>query len=98
MLWGLVRPQRAVSSVTIERKPKGASWRVLKTLDTTATGVYSVKTTHRTGQTYRVKWTAPDGKLYTGPAVQGYQGPNPTQISGYGGLHRCTRVIRVPMF
>ena len=37
-----------------------------------ATGVYSVKTTHRTGQTYRVKWTAPDGKLYTGPAVQGY--------------------------
>ena len=72
VLWGLVRPQRAVSSVTIERKPKGASWRVLKRLDTTATGVYSVKTTHRSGQTYRVKWTAPDGRTYTGPAVQGY--------------------------
>ena len=37
-----------------------------------APGVYSVKTTHQTGQTYRVKWTAPDGKTYTGPAVQGY--------------------------
>ena len=72
VLWGLVRPQRAVSKVTIERKPKGASWRTLKTLDTTATGVYSVKTTHTSGQTYRVKWTAPDGKTYTGPAVQGY--------------------------
>ena len=72
VLWGLVRPQRAVSKVTIERKPKGASWRTLKTLDTTATGVYSVKTTHKSGQTYRVKWTAPDGKTYTGPAVQGY--------------------------
>jgi hypothetical protein len=72
VLWGLVRPRRAVTSVTIERKPKGASWRVLKTLDTTSTGVYSVKTTHRSGQTYRVKWTAPDGTTYTGPAVQGY--------------------------
>ena len=72
VLWGLVRPQRAVSKVTIERKPKGAAWRTLKTLDTTATGVYSVKTTHKSGQTYRVKWTDPDGKTYTGPAVQGY--------------------------
>ena len=24
------------------------------------------------GRRYRVKWTAPDGKTYTGPAVQGY--------------------------
>jgi hypothetical protein len=72
VLWGLVRPQRAVSKVTIERKPKGHSWRKLKTLDTTATGVYSIKTSHKPGQTYRVKWTAPGGKTYTGPAVQGY--------------------------
>jgi hypothetical protein len=72
VLWGLVRPQRAVSQVTIERKPKGKSWRVLKTLNTTATGVYSVTTSHKSGQTYRVKWTAPGGKTYTGPAVQGY--------------------------
>ncbi|WP_028063130.1 cellulase family glycosylhydrolase [Solirubrobacter soli] len=72
VLWGLVRPQRAVSKVTIERKPKGKAWRVLKTLNTTSTGVYSVKTTHQKGQTYRVQWTAPDGKTYTGPAVQGY--------------------------
>jgi hypothetical protein len=72
VLWGLVRPQRAVTTVTIERKPKGKTWRLLKTLQTTSTGVYGLKTTHRDGQTYRVKWTAPDGKTYTGPAVQGY--------------------------
>jgi hypothetical protein len=72
VLWGLVRPQRAVSRVTIERKPKGKAWRVLKRLDTTSSGVYALKTTHRDGQRYRVKWTAPDGTSYTGPAVQGY--------------------------
>ena len=55
MLWGLVRPQRGVTKVTIEHRPKGEAWRVLKTLDTTAAGVYALKTTHRSGQRYRVK-------------------------------------------
>src|SRR4051794_35347692 len=72
VLWGLVRPQRAVTSVTIERKPSGKAWRVLKTLNTTSTGVYALKTTHRGGQRYRVKWTSADGHVYTGPSVQGY--------------------------
>jgi hypothetical protein len=72
VLWGLVRPERAVSSVTVQRKPKSGSWVTLKTLNTTSTGVYGLKTTHRAGQTYRVKWTDPEGKTYTGPAVQGY--------------------------
>ena len=49
VLWGLVRPRRDVSTVTIERKPKGKAWRVLKKLDTTSTGVYALKTTHRPG-------------------------------------------------
>ena len=72
VLWGLVRPQRAVTKVTIERKPDGKAWRVLKELDTTSTGVYALKTTHRDGQKYRVRWASPEGKAYTGPAVQGY--------------------------
>jgi hypothetical protein len=72
VLWGLVRPQRATTKVTIERKPKGKSWRKLRTLNTTATGVYSIRTAHKKGQTYRVKWTAADGKEYTGATVQGY--------------------------
>ena len=80
VLWGLVRPQRAVSSVTIERKPKGKSWRVLKKLDTTSHRRLRVKTTHRNGQTYRVKWTSPDGKTYTGPAVQRLLGSRPDPV------------------
>jgi hypothetical protein len=72
VLWGLVRPQRATTKVTVERKPRGGKWRKLRTLDTTATGVYSIRTAHKKGQTYRVKWTASDGKTYTGAAVQGY--------------------------
>ena len=72
VLWGLVRPERAVTKVTIERRPRGKGWRVLKTLDTTSTGVYALTTRHSDGQTYRVRWTSPDGHTYTGPAVQGY--------------------------
>jgi hypothetical protein len=71
VLWGLVRPQRATTKVTIERRTKGSkSWRVLKTLDTTSAGVYALKTAHRDGQRYRVRWTPPDGKTYVGPAVR----------------------------
>jgi hypothetical protein len=72
VLWGLVRPHRAVTTVTIERKPKGKAWRVLRTLKTTSTGVYGLRTTHRAGERYRVRWTSPDGRTYTGPAVQAY--------------------------
>ena len=72
VLWGLVRPQRGVTKVTIEHRTKG-EWKVLKTLDTTAAGVYALKTTHRSGQRYRVRWTAPEGETYTGPSVRGYE-------------------------
>jgi hypothetical protein len=73
VLWGLVRPQRTVTRVTIERRTKhGKQGHRLKTLDTTATGVYALKTRHRNGQRYRVRWTSPDGRTYTGPPVRGY--------------------------
>jgi hypothetical protein len=72
VLWGLVRPQRSRTRVTILRAPKGKGWRELKTLDTTATGVYALKATHHDGQRYRVRWTAPDGTTYTGPPINAY--------------------------
>jgi hypothetical protein len=72
VLWGLVRPLRAHTRVTILRAPKGKAWRELKTLDTTATGVYALNATHHDGQRYRVRWTAPDGTTYTGPPIQAY--------------------------
>jgi hypothetical protein len=73
VLWGLVRPLRGVTKVTIEYRTKRAKrWKHLKTLDTTAVGVYGFKTKHRSGQRYRVRWTAPDGQTYVGPPVRGY--------------------------
>jgi hypothetical protein len=73
VLWGLVRPLRAVTKVTIQVRARGAAkWKTLRTLSTTAAGVYAVKTAHRSGQHYRVQWTSPQGETYTGPSVRGY--------------------------
>lgn len=73
VLWGLVRPHRAVTTVTIERRVTGyKTWRTLKTVKTTSSGVYALKTPRKKGQRYRVKWTASDGTTYTGPSVKGY--------------------------
>ena len=41
-------------------------------LKTTGTGVFSARATHRKGQRYRVKWTSPSGKRYSGAAVRSY--------------------------
>ena len=72
MLWGLVRPLRARSTVTILHKLKGKNWTELKTLDTTDTGVYALRAAHASGQLYRVRWTAPDGSTFTGPPIRAY--------------------------
>jgi hypothetical protein len=72
VLWGLVRPLRARSTVTILHKLKGKNWTELKTFDTTDSGVYALKTKHVSGQLYRVRWTAPDGSTYTGPPIRAY--------------------------
>ncbi len=69
VLWGLVRPLRARSSVTILHKLKGKGWTELQTLDTTEVGVYALRAKHVSGQLYRVRWTAPDGASYTGPPI-----------------------------
>jgi hypothetical protein len=68
VLWGLVRPLRAQTTVTIQVDPRGRKgWRKLKTLRTTATGVYALRVTHRDGQRYRVRW----GR-FRGAAVRAY--------------------------
>jgi len=72
VLWGLVRPLRARSTVTILHKLNGKNWTELKTFDTTDSGVYALKAKHVSGQLYRVRWTAPDGSSYTGPPIRAY--------------------------
>ena len=73
VLWGLVRPYRQATTVTIQVDPKGKKgWRKLRTVKTTGTGVYSLRVAHEAGQKYRVSWRSPTGKGYHGAAVRAY--------------------------
>ena len=73
VLWGLVRPQRSKTRVTIDVDPPGRK-RVhrLRTLSTTATGVFGLRADHIKGQRYRVSWTSPAGARFTGAWVRAY--------------------------
>ena len=74
VLWGLIRPQPGVTRVTVEvRRPGRRSWRVLRRLNTTSRGVFGLSAQHRRNQAYRVRWTATNGKSYTGPAIRAYK-------------------------
>jgi cellulase (glycosyl hydrolase family 5) len=73
VLWGLIRPQPSRTSVTIQVKRKGAKkWSKLRTLTTTARGVYGLTSRHRNGQQYRVQWTSTDGHRHTGPPIKAF--------------------------
>jgi hypothetical protein len=74
VLWGLIRPQRGVTQVTIEVRREGERrWRRLRRLNTTERGVFGLRSTYRDGQQYRVRWTSAAGKRYTGPAIGSYK-------------------------
>ncbi len=71
VLWGLIRPQRKATRVTVEVR-RGGRWRVLRKLTTTSSGVFGLRTTGGDGQKYRVKWQADDGRKFTGPPIRAY--------------------------
>jgi hypothetical protein len=74
VLWGLIRPQTGVTRVTVEvRRPGKRNWSVLRRLNTTSRGVFGLRAQHRKGQEYRVRWTANDGRGFTGPAIRAYK-------------------------
>ena len=71
VLWGRVRPLAARTQVTILVSPrKGRSFRTLRTLTTNHRGVFGLRATHRKHQRYRVRWTAPGGKVWLGPPIR----------------------------
>jgi hypothetical protein len=72
VLWGFVRPHRAETEVTIQAKRKGGKWRTAATPRTTSTGVYGLRADHRKGQRFRVRWTSPEGKRFTGPPIKAF--------------------------
>jgi hypothetical protein len=68
-----VRQNRAKTRVTIEVDPPGDKRpRKLRSITTTATGVFGTRVDHVDGQDYRVVWTSPAGKRYTGAWVRSY--------------------------
>jgi hypothetical protein len=74
VLWGLIRPQKGITQVTVEVRRKGKRrWTRLRRLKTTERGVYGLRATHREGQQYRVRWTSSKGKRHTGPAIRAYK-------------------------
>jgi hypothetical protein len=73
VLWGLIRPQRSETTVTIEvRRPGSRKWRRLRRLRTKPTGVYGLSATHRDGQHYRVRWTSEAGVKRVGPPIRAF--------------------------
>jgi hypothetical protein len=71
VLWGRVRPQASQTQVTILVSPrKGRSFRVLRTLTTNHGGVFGLRAKHRKGRRYRVRWTAPGGRVWLGPPIR----------------------------
>jgi hypothetical protein len=72
VLWGRVRPFPHQTSVLIQRADKGKGWTDYKTVQTNAAGVFGLKAPHKKSRRYRVRWTAPDGHVYTGPPIRSY--------------------------
>lgn len=73
-LWGLVRPADRQTRVRIDYRNHGSSvWHPLKRDTTNRRGYWSTTTGARPGRAYRVRWTAPDGTSYEGPATRSYR-------------------------
>ena len=61
-LWGLVRPARATTTVTVLYQDRGRKrFRKLKTIRTDARGSFTTTTTLRKGRRYRLRWEGRNG-------------------------------------
>ena len=73
-LWGLVRPARGATSVSIEYRNAGSRrWRVLKHDRTNGRGYWATTTRSVSGRRYRVRWAAADGTRRDGPLTRAYR-------------------------
>ena len=71
VLWGRVRPSATRTEVTIlASRRKGRPFRALRTVRTNSRGVFGLRARHHDKQRYRVRWTAPDGKVWLGPPIR----------------------------
>jgi len=74
-LWGIARPATAASTVTLESASAKGAFHHLKSVRTDARGHWSTRSSYRSGERFRVVWTAPGGTAYTGPPIRAYRRP-----------------------
>ena len=70
VLWGRVRMSRAPTQVTVLSARRGQRFTALATVTTNAVGAFGLRTRHVRGQRYRLQWTSPEGRTYTGPPIR----------------------------
>ena len=72
-LWGRVRPAGAGATAELLFADRGRSFRRLRTVTTDAQGSFTARANHRDGRRFRLRWTAPDGTVFTGPPIRVYR-------------------------
>jgi hypothetical protein len=69
-LWGLARPAKGTTRITIQQATDGKHFKTLRTVTTNSHGAWTSSATRGTSKrTWRVKWTDPSGKTWTGPST-----------------------------
>jgi hypothetical protein len=73
-LWGLVRPARGATAVEVQYQDGGkGAWKKLFDKKTSASTVWTGRTSDRKGRRWRVAWRSPAGTLFHGPPVRAYK-------------------------
>ena len=71
--WGLVRPASAATTLTVQYSSNGGrSWHGLAGVRTDARGAWSATGRFVTRRIWRVRWSAPGGRVYTGAPTRAY--------------------------
>jgi hypothetical protein len=72
-LWGFVRPAGEATTAAVEVRQRGSSrFKVLGEVHTDALGYWSLSST-MAGSAWRMRWTSPSGRRYTGPPIRAYR-------------------------
>lgn len=71
-IWGMVRPAAGATTVQLQVS-SGSGFRLLRTVPTDARGSFTLTTSGSAKTRWRLRWTAPDGRTFTSPAVRAYR-------------------------
>ncbi len=71
-LWGLARPAHGATDVEVQVADGRGGFGHLLTKHTNSLGYWTAHSSYRSGRRWRVRWTAPSGAVYVGPAIRAY--------------------------